>query len=200
MLDLNFKVKRLDNIRFSHQELLEYYDSVITNYQQLKWMPPADVDKKTHNVSNMYSWAIQSNLKDPTKPCPPYHIDAGEEICEANDCRVPTELIYGIAKKIIDIIPEVRQLGISGHPPGTRIDLHPDNDEFLKIHIPIKTNPDAWFLFEDEKFNLEEGHAYFINTALLHGTNNLGNDDRIHLIFKFPASVAKTILTTEYDL
>jgi hypothetical protein len=200
MFDLNFKIKKLENVVFSYDDLLSYYEQVITDHQDLKWIPSNGVDKKTHNVSELYSWAIQSNLKDPTKPCPPYHIDSMEEISENNDCRVPTKLIFGFAKKIIETIPEVRQLGIAGHPPGTRIDLHPDNSEFLKIHIPIKTNPDAWFIFEDERFNLKTGHAYFVNTTLLHGTNNQGNTDRIHLIFKFPASIAEIILNSEYVL
>lgn len=200
MFDINFKIKKLDNIIFSHSELLDYYQTVVEKFQHLKWKPTQAMDTKTHAVSEMYSWAIQSNLKDPSKPCPPYHIDTGEEISEDNECRVPTELIFGIAQRIINTIPKVRQLGIAGHPPGTRIDLHPDNDEFLKIHIPIITNSDAWFVFEDEKFNMKPGSAYFVNTTLLHGTVNEGTTDRAHLIFKFPRSVAQDILTKEYRI
>jgi hypothetical protein len=68
----------------------------------MKWTPGNNIDTKTHSVNEMYSWAVQSNLKDPAKPCPPYHIDAGEEISEADNCQVPTELIFGFGKKIID--------------------------------------------------------------------------------------------------
>jgi hypothetical protein len=166
----------------------------------MKWTPGNNIDTKTHSVNKMYSWAVQSNLKDPTKPCPPYHIDAGEEISEEDNCQVPTELIFGFGKKIIDTFPEVRQLGISGHPPNTKIDLHPDNDEFLKIHIPIITNPDAWFFYEDEKFNMQVGNAYLVNTVLPHGTDNLGTTDRIHMIFKFPITQLETILTGMHSI
>lgn len=197
---INFKIKVLDNVLFDHNELVSYYETIDKKYQHMKWVPSSNIDKKTHAISEMFSWAIQSNLKDPTKPCPPYHIYDSEEISESDDCTVPTELIFGIAERIIKIFPSVRQLGIAGHPPETRIDLHPDNDEFFKIHIPIKTNPNAWFFFEDEKFNLEEGRVYFINTSLPHGTCNQGDSNRIHLIFKFPASLAQQILTTEYKL
>ena len=200
MLDLNFKIKKLDNLKFSYNELVEYYETVVVKHPQLKWTLPSGMDMETHRVADMYSWAIQSNLKDPTKPCSPYHIDVGEEICEADDCKVPTALIFGIAKRLLDTLPDIRQLGISGHPPGTYIDLHPDNDEFLKIHIPIKTNKDAWFFFEGEKFNMEVGSAYMVNTVENHGTDNQGNTDRIHLIFKFPMSVAATIMNTEYTI
>jgi hypothetical protein len=197
---LNFKIKLLDNVVFDQNELISYYDKIDKDYQHMKWTPGNNIDTKTHSVNEMYSWAVQSNLKDPTKPCPPYHIDAGEEISEADNCQTPTELIFGFGKKIIDTFPEVRQLGISGHPPNTKIDLHPDNDEFLKIHIPIITNPDAWFLYEDEKFNMQVGNAYLVNTTILHGTYNQGSTDRIHMIFKFPIAQLETILTGIYSI
>jgi len=197
---LNFKIKLLDNVVFDQNELISYYDKIDKDYQHMKWTPGNNIDTKTHSVNEMYSWAVQSNLKDPTKPCPPYHIDAGEEISEADNCQTPTELIFGFGKKIIDTFPEVRQLGISGHPPNTKIDLHPDNDEFLKIHIPIITNPDAWFVYEDEKFNMQVGNAYLVNTTILHGTYNQGSTDRIHMIFKFPAAQLETILTGMYSI
>jgi len=199
---LNFKVKKLDNIKFSKEELISYYNLVNEKYQHLKWTPATDksVDTLTHSVDNMYSWAIQSNLLDPTTPCPPYHVKFDQETCVENDFSVPTELIFGFAKTIITAFPKVRQTVISAHPPGSRIDLHSDNDEFLKIHIPIETNSDAWFFFEGEKFNLEVGSAYMINTVVPHGTDNLGTTDRIHLIFKIHKDDIDTILNNEWLL
>lgn len=197
---MDFKVKKLSNIQFDPAELLDYYNTVKDLFPQLMWTVPNNFDTKTHNVSKMYSWAIQSNLKDPTKPCPPYHIDGIDNVDALDSFSVPTALIFGFAKKLISALPNIRQTSIAGHPPGTRIDLHPDNDEFLKIHIPIKTNPNAWFCFEDEKFNLEVGSAYMINTIIPHGTDNLGTTDRVHLIFKFPIADAGNILNTDYTI
>ena len=197
---MDFKIKKLPNIKFNPVELLDYYNTVVEKFPQLKWTVPNSTDTKLHSVSNMYSWAIQSNLKDASRPCPPYHFDGVEGIIESDDFSMPTALIFGFAEKLIKAFPNVRQTSIAGHPPGTKIGLHPDNDAFLKIHIPIKTNPDAWFFFEDEKFNLEVGSVYMINTVLLHGTDNLGDTDRVHLLFKFPTSDASTILNGNYTI
>ena len=197
---LDFKIKKLDNLKFSQDELFDYYNTVIRDFQHLKWTPPKHMDTLTHDVSTMYSYAAQSNLKDPNIPCPPYHIDDGNERTPDNDFSVATPLLFGFAKKIVDTMPSIRQTGIACHPPGTRIDLHADNDYFLKIHIPIVTNDNAWFFFKTDRFNLEAGSAYMVNTALLHGTSNMGNTDRIHLLFKFPYHLADTILNTEYTL
>jgi hypothetical protein len=197
---MKFKVIKLDNVKFSHNELIEYYNKIVENYQHLKWTVDTDFDVKTHKVSEIYSWAIQSNLKDPTKPCPPYHVKDDNDVHPDNTFTVPTELIFGFAKKIIESFPDVRQTVIAGHPPGTQIDLHIDNDEFIKIHIPIKTNNKSYFNFEDEKFVLEEGSAYLINTALMHGVENIGDSDRIHFIFKMPVSAISKIVNREYIL
>ena len=197
---IDFKVIKLDNVKFSYQELLDYYNQVVEKYQHLKWTVGADFDVKTHKVDKMYSWAIQSNLKDPTQPCPPYHVKDDDEVHPNNDFSVPTELIFGFARKVIKAFPRVRQTVIAGHPPGTCIDLHIDNDEFVKIHIPIKANKNSYFKFEDENFVLEEGHAYLINTALPHGVENEGNDDRVHFIFKLHKDDVDLILNKEYLL
>jgi aspartyl/asparaginyl beta-hydroxylase (cupin superfamily) len=197
---MDFKVIKLSNIKFSYKELLDYYNQVVNDYQHLKWTVDKDFDVKTHNVADMYSWAIQSNLKDPSKPCPPYHVKEDNEVHPNNDFKVPTDLIFGFARKVIKAFPDVRQTVIAGHPPGTRIDMHVDNDEFVKIHIPIKANDKSYFKFEDESFVLEEGHAYLINTALPHGVENEGDTDRVHFIFKLHKDDIDLILNREYLL
>jgi quercetin dioxygenase-like cupin family protein len=197
---LDFKIKRLDNIKFEHHELLMYYENVKKKYQHLKWTVDSSVDTKTHQVENMYSWAIQSNLKDPTKPCPPYHIKNDDDTIESNTFDVETELNFGFAKKILDSFNNIRQTVIAAHPPNTVIDLHTDTDNFVKVHIPIITNDKSYFFFEDEEYNLKAGHAYLVNTSLPHGTKNLGNDDRVHFIFKIPVSEVDNILNNEYLL
>lgn len=196
----NFKVKQLDNIKFNHGELLDYYNTVVKKYQHLKWTVDSRVDTKTHRVSDMYSWAIQSNLKDPSKPCPPYHIKKDDDTIESDEFNVETELNFGFAKKVIDTFSNIRQTVIAAHPPETRIDLHTDTDNFVKVHIPIVTNDKSYFNFEDEVFNLKTGHAYLINTSLLHGTHNAGDTDRVHFIFKIPVTEVDNLLNNEWIL
>ncbi len=74
-------------------------------------------------------------------------------------------------------------------PPGAKIPPHIDGNILQnrphKIHIPIQTNPDAWFFQSSKKYNLKEGYAYEVNNATLHAVKNDGNCDRIHLIFEY---------------
>jgi hypothetical protein len=53
---MDFKVIKLDNVKFSYQELLDYYNQIVEKYQHLKWTVGADFDVKTHKVDKMYSW------------------------------------------------------------------------------------------------------------------------------------------------
>lgn len=194
---LNFEVKELPNIKFDHSVLVEYYNKILQNYQHLKWTPEG-TDQLDHKVSTLYSWAIQSNLKDASKPCPPYDIKHDDEV--TGNFNSPTELLFGFGKIVVDAFPEIRQTVISAHPPGTVINEHIDNNKFLKIHIPIKTNKNSYFVFGENKYNLEEGKAYLINTTLPHGTSNEGDSDRIHFIFKFPIEVAEAIMNNDWIL
>lgn len=188
MSNLNFNIKHLDNVQFSYDELVDYYETVKSQYDHLRWVPDG-YDQKDHAVNNIYGWAIQSNYTDPEIPCPPYHFDHECVVKDPNESfSIPTKLIFGFAKKIIDTFPEVRQTVLSAHPPGTVINQHIDNTEYFKIHIPIYTNNKSYFVFGDEKYVLEQGKAYFINTKYMHGTENAGDTERVHLIFKIPYS------------
>ena len=194
----NFEVMELDNFKFSITELIEFYNTVEKNFQHLKWTPDDTIDTKDHQVKDIFSWAIQSNLKDPSKPCPPYNIKHDESIVGTFD--VPTELIFGFSKKFLELFPFVRQTVISCHPPGSKINLHTDNEEFFKIHIPIVTNDDSYFVFEKNRYNLKPGKAYLVNTEKLHGTENLGNSTRIHFITKLKIKDIDRIINNEHRI
>ncbi|PYS74607.1 MAG: aspartyl beta-hydroxylase [Acidobacteria bacterium] len=71
---------------------------------------------------------------------------------------------------------------------GAVIDRHTDgagsNLFTHKIHVPLQTNERALMFIRDQPFQLKEGHAYELNNLVPHGAENLGTEDRIHLIFE----------------
>lgn len=194
----NFEVLPLDDFKFSIDELIDYYKTLEQDFQHLKWTPDETIDVKDHSVEKVYSWAIQSNLKDPTKPCPPYDIKYDDSVVGTFD--VPTELIFGFPQRLLTAMPFLRQTVISCHPPGTKINFHKDNEEFFKIHIPIITNDNSWFVFEHSKYNLKPGKAYLINTEKLHGTDNLGDNVRVHFITKLKIEDIPQVINNEYKI
>jgi hypothetical protein len=77
---------------------------------------------------------------------------------------------------------------------GSVVDRHTDgagsNLYTHKIHVPIQTNGEAWVIVRDRRFHLEQGRAYELNNLAPHGAENLGETDRIHLIFEVCESAA----------
>ncbi|MDQ8205647.1 aspartyl/asparaginyl beta-hydroxylase domain-containing protein [Pelagicoccus sp. SDUM812003] len=72
----------------------------------------------------------------------------------------------------------------AGHVIDRHVDGAGSNLLTHKIHIPIQTNPLALFHSENDSYYLEEGRAYEVNNVKAHGVENLGQEDRIHLIFE----------------
>jgi hypothetical protein len=81
---------------------------------------------------------------------------------------------------------------------GQKIDLHRDgagsNLRTHKIHVPLITNPQAFFLSGPNRHHLALGHAWEVNNIASHGGVNEGDADRIHFIFEVfdRAAEAKT--------
>lgn len=180
------------DINFNFDDALSYYHTLEKDYQHLKWTTTSidDVnDAELHSLDGAFGWGIQSNLEDLTKPCPPYNVHK-----DGSSIYRDTELVFGFVKKLKDFFGPVRQLGIAGHPPGVNIKNHIDNPEYFKIHIPLLSNDKSYFNFEDRSYVLEIGKIYLIDTELSHGTSNLGNTTRVHLLFKLPIAMKKQVL------
>ncbi|AQA00236.1 hypothetical protein BWQ93_18565 [Sphingopyxis sp. QXT-31] len=71
---------------------------------------------------------------------------------------------------------------------GQLIDLHRDgagsNLRTHKIHVPLITNPGAFFLCGPNRHHLAYGRAWEVNNIAPHGGVNEGDADRIHFIFE----------------
>jgi uncharacterized RmlC-like cupin family protein len=94
--------------------------------------------------------------------------------------------MFGLMQKLFDTLSEsaLRQVLIARHPPGLRVNIHKDS-ELKKLHIPLHTNKDAKFLFGENgerQYQMEVGKIYIINPLVPHGTENLGDDERVHIL------------------
>lgn len=65
------------------------------------------------------------------------------------------------------------------------IDKSPSAQFPHKIHIPLKTNEEAFFYANGKPIHMESGKAYEVNNNQLHWAINSGDTDRIHLIFEY---------------
>jgi hypothetical protein len=173
-------------------EIRNYYNTVVNDFNYLKWSRSLDDIESGvggHSFENLYGWGIESNQPDIDQPCPPYNV-----LKLKNEYK-ETKLVFGPILNLKKLFPNSHQYSIAGHPSGTRVNLHRDSDKYLKIHIPIYTNPSAEFIFKDNKYHLPaDGSIYLVNTQVMHGTDNQGTTDRVHLFFKVPSTDLNKIL------
>src|SRR5262249_18049726 len=70
---------------------------------------------------------------------------------------------------------------------GARIREHTDlnlgyEDEEIRMHIPVATNPQAEFFLKGERVLMNSGECWYLNFNLPHRLYNGGTTDRVHLV------------------
>lgn len=172
-------------------KLRDYYNTVVSEYQHLKW--DYNVGKITQEWTERmesepatlipYGWAIQSNIRE-NEPCPPYNITTHERVPYHN-----TELMFGIIKELHELLPYAYRWAISVQPPKGKVSLHSDQEDELTVWIPIYSNNDAsiTYVIDDIEYPIylpATGNLYLLDTTLPHYTINHGDTDRVAIIFR----------------
>lgn len=186
------------NFSVSINELREYYNSLTKEYEYLKWSWEkcgGDVTKQWRDAAyadpaNLltHGWAIQSNLKDINKPCPPWNISTLETVEYRN-----TVLAFGIIKRLQRTIPYAYRWSISEQHPGGKVSKHSDHPDDLTVWIPIHTSG-VCITFDQDYSLADDGSAYLLDTTVPHYTMNNSNAIRSTVIFRINKKYKETIL------
>jgi hypothetical protein len=183
---MDFIVKKL-NYQIDIDKLQEYYEIVKKNYVHLKWtrekFKDQIIDKwKDHEMMNkIYGWAIDSNLEDIDKPCPPFNISNQKKIEFRNTC-----LSFGYVKELQQIITQGFRWSIIVQEPAGYLKLHSDDFKNYALWISIYSPPESQLVFVyDNKeypytFN-DLGSIYLLNTSIPHYSYNNSDRDRVTL-------------------
>lgn len=91
-----------------------------------------------------------------------------------------TEVLQIISKQLgIRDYGRVRMLKI---PPQKCYTFHYDLDLY-RVHIPLITNPNAFFILDGRLWHMEVGYAYLVKVKDLHSAMNAGKEDRVHIVY-----------------
>jgi len=193
------------NFNVDIKELHEYYNILNTKFQHLDW----SWDKCGNSVVKQWrdaayadsanllthGWAIQSNLKDITLPCPPWNISTLETVEYRN-----TELAFGIIERLQAAIPYAYRWAVSVQMPGGKVSLHSDQEDEITVWIPIYTEGVAITFVSSEKdtgYCLEsDGSSYLLDTTVPHYTYNSSKQDRVTIIFRLNKKYVNRLLAT----
>jgi hypothetical protein len=186
-------------------ELRDYYDNLRTKYDHLDWswercgdtIVKQWRDAAFADPANLltHGWAIQSNLKDITLPCPPWDISTLETVEYRN-----TELVFGVIQRLQTAIPYGYRWAISVQPSGGKVSLHSDQEDECTVWIPIYTNGVAITFAtpgRDSGYCLESnGSGYLLDTTVPHYTFNESDQDRVTIIFRLNKKYVNRLLAT----
>ena len=76
---------------------------------------------------------------------------------------------------------KIRRTRLMWIKPHSCYSMH--RDYTPRLHIPIITNPDCYFVFKKEGlFNMPVGHIYWVDTTKEHSAMNCSNEWRLHLL------------------
>lgn len=187
--------KILTNLNFTVDinELRDYYNTLQEKFSDLDWSWEkcgGDIVEQWKSAAyadpaNLltHGWAIQSNLKDITLPCPPWNISKHETVEYRN-----TKLAFGVIKRLQERLPFAYRWAVSVQPPGGKVSLHSDHKDEVTVWIPIYTNGVVITFVTDKgtvDYSLDSnGRAYLFDTTIPHFTYNNSTQDRVAIIFR----------------
>jgi hypothetical protein len=191
-------VQRL-NFTVPLEELKSYYEILKNNYSHLDWSWENcgnDIveqwrDAAYADPANLltHGWAIQSNLTDISKPCPPWNISTLETVEYRN-----TELVFGVIVRLQTALPYAYRWSISVQPPGGKVTSHSDQEDEYTVWIPIYARGPS-IVFDRDYELTADGSAYLLDTTVPHHTENNSNITRVTVIFRMNRRHKENILS-----
>jgi hypothetical protein len=115
----------------------------------------------------------------------------GREMSRTDFGELSPYLCTGYCRTIMETFPESYYCCVIGLSEGFEYPAHVDTPvDSYRMHIVLKTNPDAEFDMEGEKFHLPaDGYVYMLATGTYkHTAWNRGDTERLHLTWEMPIS------------
>jgi hypothetical protein len=172
-------ITKIPNLQIDIEAARAWYNDLETKFSDQKWTgmggcacenPWAD-DKA-------YGWGLQTIYEDVDRS---YHAFENNEV---GDFRLykPTSCSQGWGEKALNTFPTAHRSVVGVAPPGTIVTPHTDQDNKIKIHIPIYADDTHWWATDDGFDHMYPGNAYILDVKRMHGTMNCGHVTRAHVI------------------
>lgn len=179
------------------QKIQEWYNNLEKNYQDWKFLigenqhvwetkisdPTGHTGHILPDNTGYYTLCWNSEDSGPK----PFEQGCAKIEYKDNDNNLlnPRKCFDGYALEIINSMPiPSKKWVVADHVPGTKLITHQDSPDKIRVHIPIYTNDDSFWIIQGIKFHMKPGWAYLVNTSLPHSVENNGKTNRVHLYGK----------------
>lgn len=190
-IDLGFKVHQW--IKIDLEKLRAWHSDLESNYSDWKfyvddspfyWKKPLVTFKHILPPETYYYNLCWNGNIEGALPFARANIKDEYKDPDSNELN-PRKCFDGYALEIVKSLPiKSKRWLISAHAPGTRLRVHQDRGNKVRIHIPIYSDTNSKFIIDGESHYLEPGWIYLVNTTFPHTVYNLSNTNRIHLYGK----------------
>jgi hypothetical protein len=167
-------------------------DNLAEKFVDVRTANPMLCDNHMTLVEQVYDNFEQINLTTPSEILP-YTASIKERLRRKEEhlYNVPTPEYNGsyFQEIITQLKAKASRIRITKLAPGKQIPFHVDYDVSYAVRCicPIYGGSNVVNLFKRdgklEAYNLEDGHAYFLNIAYPHAVVNMGDKPRIALMF-----------------
>jgi hypothetical protein len=180
------------NLNIDLKKLQLETDKLAEKFVDVRTANPMLCDNHMTLVQQVYDNFEQINLTTPSEILP-YTASIKERLQRKEEhlYNVPTRDYEGsyFQEIISQLKAPASRIRITKLAPGKTIPFHVDYDVNYAVRCicPIYSDNDVVNLFKKdnklEAYNLEPGHAYFLNIAYPHAVVNMSNKPRIALMF-----------------
>lgn len=180
------------NLDINLEKLRKECDNLAEKFVDVRTANPMLCDNHMELVSQVYDNFEQINLTTPSEILP-YTASIKERLRRKEEhlYNVPTPEYEGsyFQKIIMQLKASASRVRITKLAPGKQIPFHVDYDVSYAVRCicPIYGGSNVVNLFKRdgklEAYNLEDGHAYFLNIAYPHAVVNMSDKPRIALMF-----------------
>jgi len=180
------------NLNIDLKKLQLETDKLAEKFVDVRTANPMLCDNHMELVENVYDNFEQINLTTPSEILP-YTASIKERLRRKEEhlYNVPTPEFQGsyFQEIVNQLKAKASRVRITKLAPGKQIPFHVDYDVSYAVRCicPIYGGSNVINLFKRdgnlEAYNLEDGHAYFLNIAYPHAVVNMSNRSRIALMF-----------------
>ena len=172
-------ITKIPNLTIDVDAALAFYNRLETEFQSQKWIGMGGCACENPWADNkVYGWGLQTIYDETDRP---YHAFENNEVGDYKLYK-NTGCCVDWGAKALATFPTAHRSIVGIAPPDTMVTPHTDQEDKIKVHIPIIADTSHWWV-TDQGFNhMIPGSAYILDVKQMHGTMNCGNVTRAHVI------------------
>lgn len=172
-------ITKIPNIVIDVDAALNFYKRLENEFQSQKWVGMGGCACENPWADHQaYGWGLQTIYENVNQT---YHAFENNTVGDYKLYK-NTGCCVDWAAKAVESFPTAHRSIVAIAPPATIVTPHTDQENKIKIHIPIIADDTHWWVTDYGFDHMYPGSAYILDVKQRHGTINCGHVTRAHII------------------